>query len=94
MLDLGFVESVQWVCDTLSIPCENTALNDSKMAQRAKIQRMKELVKLKKKSKVNYEPVSQIVMNDIEDYIHPYILQQGFKESTLKEAVRFLITTL
>lgn len=84
MLDLGFVESVQWVCDTLSIPCENTALKGSKMAQRAKIQRMKELVKLKKKSKVNYDPVSQIVMNDIEDYIHPYILKQGFKESTLR----------
>ena len=39
-------------------------------------------------------PISESVMNDIEDYIHPYILQQGFKESTLKEAVRFLITTL
>lgn len=84
ILDLGFVESVQWVCDTLSIPNENSSLDGSKIAQRAKIQRMKELVKLKKKSKVNYDPVSQIVMNDIEDYIHPYMLKQGFKESTLR----------
>lgn len=84
ILSLSFVESVQWVCDTLSISHENTSLDGSKMAQRAKIQQMKELIKLKRKIKPKYEPVDQTLMNDVEDYIHPFFLRQGFKESTLR----------
>lgn len=84
ILDLGFIESVQWVSGILGLSDEKLRLDSSKMAQKAKIQRMKNMVKIKRKTKQKCKPVSQTVMNDIEDYIHPYILQQGFKESTLK----------
>ncbi|MDD6640897.1 MAG: toprim domain-containing protein [Erysipelotrichaceae bacterium] len=84
ILDLGFIESVQWVSGILGLSDEKLRLDSSKMAQKAKIQHMKNMVKIKRKTKQKCKPVSQTVMNDIEDYIHPYILQQGFKEPTLK----------
>lgn len=84
ILDLGFIESVQWVSGILGLSDEKLRLDSSKMAQKAKIHQMKNMVKIKRKSKQKYKPVSQTVMNDVEDYIHPYMLNRGFKESTLK----------
>lgn len=84
ILGLDFIESVQWVTNAIGISDDEVHLNSFKMSQKAKIQKMKNMVKIKKKGKVNYKPVSQTILNDVEDYIHPFFLKQGFKEATLK----------
>lgn len=83
VLDLDFKESVKWVSEVIGLSDSKVALNDSKMAQRAKLQQMKVLANTKRKKGITYKLVDQVILNDIEDYHHPYILNQGFKDSTL-----------
>lgn len=83
VLGLDFVESVKWVVNTIGLSDDKLSLDVTKMANRAKLQRMKTLIRNKHKKEVKYKPVDQIILNDIEDYHHPYILKQGFKDATL-----------
>lgn len=83
ILNLDFVESVKWIAEVIGLSDSKVALNSSKMAQRAKLQHMKALTKAKRKQGVKYKSVDQTILNDIEDYHHPYILNQGFKDNTL-----------
>ena len=83
VLDFEFVESVKWVVNAIGLADDKLSLDSSKMANRAKLQRMKALVKNKRKQAVQYKQVDQLILNDIEDYHHPYIIKQGFKDGTL-----------
>ena len=66
ILGLDFIESVQWVTSTIGISDDDVHLNSIKMNQKAKIQKMKNMVKIKKKNKVKYKPIDQMIMNDVE----------------------------
>ena len=83
ILDLDFVESVKWILDAIGLSDDKLSLHGSKLENRNKLQHMKALAKNKRKQAVKYKPVDQIILNDIEDYHHPYILKQGFKDKTL-----------
>ena len=82
VLDLEFLDAVKWLCDELNIREDTLTIDKQKVELREKVNRLK-LMKQKKR-KVEYKPIGQDVLNLIEPYIHPYMLDQGFKKETLE----------
>lgn len=82
VLELTFVQALQWLCNELRLDCsEITAKRDAR-AIKNRLNRLKAM-KLNKGS-AEYKQVDQIILNSIEKYNHPYMLKQGFKEETLE----------
>lgn len=82
VLDLEFIDAIKWLCNELNIKDDDLVVDEKKVAVKANLKRLRALKH--KKHIVEYEPVSQDVLNDIERYNHPYILKQGFNKKTLE----------
>lgn len=82
VLDLEFLEAVQWLCNELGITESNLKVDQQKIEVRSKLNKLKSMKT--KKHVVTYTPIPQDVLNDIEQFNHPYMLDQGFKPSTLE----------
>lgn len=82
VLDTDFLGAVNWLCDELNIENGNLTVDTQKVAVKAKLRRLKALKH--KRNEFEYKPVSQDILNDIERFDHPYMLQQGFSRKTLE----------
>lgn len=82
VLDLEFLEAVQWLCNELGITESNLKVDQQKIEVRSKLNKLKSMKT--KKHVVTYTSIPQDVLNDIEQFNHPYMLDQGFKPSTLE----------
>ena len=82
VLNLSFKEALNWLCKELNIESDSVTIDQEKIAIRRKLKRLKRMKKCN--HKVEYVPISQSIMNDIEQYNHPYLLDQGFKAKTLE----------
>lgn len=82
VLDTDFLGAVNWLCDELNIENDNLTVDTQKIAVKAKLRRLKALKH--KRSEFEYKKVSQDILNDIERFDHPYMLQQGFSHKTLE----------
>lgn len=82
VLGVNFKEAVSWLSSQLNLDCENLVVDEKRIATKAKLKRLKSL-KCKKKI-IEYNNVSQDVLNDIDEYAHPYMIKQGIKKDTLR----------
>lgn len=82
VLDLEFLDAVRWLCNELGITDENLKVDEKKIAIKSQLNKLKSMKS--QKHTITYELVSQDILNDIERFDHPYMLEQGFKPSTLE----------
>lgn len=82
VLDLEFLDAVQWLCTELGIADNDLKVDQKRIAVKNKLNKLKSMKT--HKHEVMYTPVSQDILNDIERFDHPYMLDQGFKPSTLE----------
>lgn len=82
VLDLDFKEACSWLCNELGIDGDDLVVDEQKLEVKSKLNKLKSM-KTKKK-KVVYNALPKEVFNDIDDYIHPYMVDQGFKRKTLE----------
>ncbi len=81
-LDLNFVAAMKWLCSELGLSADDYVVSDKKIKSRKNLKLMKRLSK--KKSHTEYKQVDQLILNDIIPYSHPYLLNQGFSDNTLR----------
>ena len=82
VLDIEYTEACEWLGDILGLSTSDLTLSSSKIASRERLKKLKTIAK--KKTRSEYKQVSQVILNDIEEHYHPYMLKQGFKQDTLK----------
>lgn len=82
VLDLSFPQALEWLCNALNIDCSSIDTSVDRKCARERLNRLKSM-KLHR-STIEYKQVDQTILNSIERYNHPYLLKQGFKESTLE----------
>lgn len=82
VLDLDFKEACQWLCNELGIDSKDLVVNEQKLEIKSKLNKLKSMKG--KKEKVVYKPVGNEILSDIDDYIHPYMVERGFKRKTLE----------
>lgn len=82
VLDLEFIEAVNWLKEELGLNSGDIEVTKEKIRVKEKLKKMKAMKA--KKNHVEYEPLSNEVLNDFEDYIHPYMLNKGVREKTFK----------
>ena len=82
LLGVSFIEALSWLCKELNIDSDEIVVDEEKVALKRNLKRLK---RMKKNSNiVEYKPIEQSTLNNIEQYNHPYLLEQGFKPSTLE----------
>nr|DAZ41306.1 MAG TPA: DNA primase, catalytic core [Caudoviricetes sp.] len=83
-LSLNYSDAVKWLKNKVKLEDSAIDITQEKIEARNRMKLLDTLIKSKKKKKhKDIEPVSGIILNDIIDYHHPYILEQGFKDETL-----------
>lgn len=82
VLDLDFIDAVNWLCKQLGVPNDDLAIDENKLAIKSKLRKLKTM-KIKKDI-IEYKKVPQYILNDIEEYAHPYLVEQGFRKQTLE----------
>lgn len=80
-LDVSFIESVKYIINTIGLGNEDISKSQERIEANHRLEKLKQLTH--NKSKTIYKKVDQTILNDIEDYHHPYILSKGFKHETL-----------
>lgn len=80
-LELEFVPAMKWICNELGITSDEVSVSNDKLKVKKNIQFLKSISK--KRKKVEYSQVDQLILNDVIPYAHPYLLNQGYKEETL-----------
>lgn len=81
VLNIEFVESMHWLANFLGVDSGDFSLNEDKIKSRENLKTLKSLSK--KRKRITYNKVQQTILNDIEPYHHPYLLKQGYNDSTL-----------
>ena len=82
VLNISFKEALNWLCRELNVKDEQIVVDDEKIALKrnlGRLRRMRRGVHV-----VEYKKIDQAILNNIEQYNHPYLLKQGFKGSTLE----------
>lgn len=81
VLDMTFVEACKWLSSFLGLSSNEFAMDKEKQATREKLKHLKGFKKSKKK--IEYIPISNEILNDVEDYHHPYIINRGYSDDVL-----------
>lgn len=82
VMDLDFKEAIKWMCNVLNISDSNLKIDEKKIEVKSKLMKLKSMKY--KKDVTQYKPIPQDILNDIEQFNHPYMLQQGFNKKTLE----------
>lgn len=82
VLDIEFPQALRWLCNEMGITESQMKIDRNTVEIRNKLNRLKSMRTTK--ATLEYKPVEQTVLNSIEQYNHPYLLEQGFKPETLE----------
>lgn len=82
VLNISFKEALNWLCSELNIKSDQIVIDEEKIALKRKLGHLKRM--RRDVHAVEYKPIDQAILNNIEQYNHPYLLDQGFKPTTLE----------
>lgn len=85
ILDIKVYEASIWISETFNISCDKKESSEVDLSAIQSKKLLESYKKIKKKGNVEYKPVPQVVMNDIEPCYCKYIQDWGISRETAEE---------